>query len=430
MAIIDGTPGDDGLFGTPDDDTINGLAGNDVERARAGNDTLNGDDGHDFLVGGDGNDTLNGGNGDDYLRGGEGNDIIDGGAGFDRAAFTVAVNDASIGETGVQAGATVDLNIQGVAQDTGHGMDTLIGIENVSGTTYDDTLIGNSGDNWIWGEGGNDNLQGGGGNDLVETDAGNSFMDGGSGVDTAGFRGSDTFSSGVNVSLALQGSAQTVAAGASITLNNFENLTGTIHDDTLTGDSGDNVLAGDEGDDTLVGGAGNDTLYGDGQIAADTHGTGYSGPITLVGNLFAGGIPAEPPLPGNDVLNGGRGDDYLYGGGGNDTMTGGQGHDHFVIEAYSYRDTITDFSNQDTVVFNVPGVNAFSDLTFVSVGNDTLVTWGSMSDSLLLQSVKPNQLSASDFQFGASSAAAGAMSFAAEDHSANAAHLITHDYMF
>jgi serralysin len=204
MAIIDGTASDNFLIGTAGDDTINGYAGNDVERAFAGNDTLNGDDGHDYLVGGDGDDGLHGGSGDDYLRGGEGNDLLDGGDGFDRASFTVLVDDPSIGETGVQTGATVDLNIQGVAQDTGHGMDTLIGIENVSGTAYADTLIGDATDNWIWGEDGNDSLQGGGGNDLVETDAGNSVMDGGAGIDTAGFHGNDTFLSGVDVSLALQ----------------------------------------------------------------------------------------------------------------------------------------------------------------------------------------------------------------------------------
>ncbi|MCH8614633.1 hypothetical protein LZ016_00735 [Sphingomonas sp. SM33] len=69
-----------------------------------------------------------------------------------------------------------------------------------------------------------------------------------------------------------------------------------------------------------------------------------------------------------------------------------------MIEWVSDRDTITDFSNQDTIVFNLPTVRAFDDLMFVAVGNDTL-TWG-RSDSLLLQGVKPNQLSASDFSFG------------------------------
>ena len=46
---------------------------------------------------------------------------------------------------------TVDLNLQGTAQDTGQGMDTLIGIENVSGSIYGDHLVGDEGDNVLWG---------------------------------------------------------------------------------------------------------------------------------------------------------------------------------------------------------------------------------------------------------------------------------------
>lgn len=366
---IDGTPGDDALVGTAGDDIINGYAGNDVLRGRAGNDTLNGDDDHDFLVGGDDNDILNGGNGDDYLRGGEGDDVIDGGAGFDRAAFTVLVNNPAIGETGVQVGATVDLNIQGVAQDTGHGMDTLIGIENVSGTAYDDMLTGNGGDNWIWGEGGNDTLSGGGGNDLVETDAGNSVLDGGLGNDTAGFQGLDSFTSGVTVSLALQGAAQTVAAGSSITLSGFENLTGTIHDDMLSGDGGDNVLAGNAGNDTLLGGAGSDTLYGDGTIAPDTHGLGYSGPITTTAD--GGGA-------GNDILDGGAGDDIMNGGAGIDTASFASWSEGVTVglgvggNGFASNDLGTE-NDQLLGIENVTG-SAFSD--FINGNNDSNVLNG------------------------------------------------------
>ena len=404
MPTIDGTAGDDFLVGTEDADTINGHEGNDGVRGRGGDDLLNGGDGHDFMVGGDGNDTLNGGNDDDYLRGGEGDDVIAGGAGYDRAAFTVLVNDPSIGETGVQTGATVDLNLQGVAQNTGHGMDILTGIEHVSGTAYNDILIGDSNDNWIWGEGGDDILQGGGGNDLIETDSGNSVLDGGSGVDTAGFAGIDTFLSGVSVSLAMQGTAQTVAPGSNITLSNFENLTGTRHDDTLIGDDGANVLAGNVGNDVLSGGRGDDVLYGDGAIRPDTHDTGGSGPITTFTDVTA----LYAAAPGNDTLDGGKGDDTLYGGGGDDIMTGGQGSDRFVIEADSGDDAITDFhKSQDLIFFDVAGVDDFGDLTLVAVGNDTVISWGT-GDSLLLEGVKPKHLDASSFEFGASTSGADA----------------------
>ena len=66
----------------------------------------------------------------------------------------------------------------------------------------------------------------------------------------------------MNVSLALQGSAQDTGGAGSDTLTNIENLTGSAHDDTLTGDANANTLSGLAGDDTLQGGAGNDTLDG------------------------------------------------------------------------------------------------------------------------------------------------------------------------
>jgi Ca2+-binding RTX toxin-like protein len=389
---------DDTFIGSANDDTASGEDGNDLLRGRAGNDTLNGGGGHDYLMGGDGNDSLAGGSGDDYLRGAEGDDVIDGGAGFDRAAFTVINANPAIGESGAAVGATVDLNIQGVAQNTGHGMDTLIGIEHVSGTTYNDVLTGNGGDNWVWGEGGNDTLSGGGGNDLVEVDAGNSVMDGGSGTDTAGFYGSDTFTSGVSVSLALQGGAQTVAAGSSMTLTNFENLTGTRQNDSLTGDGGDNVLAGADGADTLSGGAGNDTLYGDGQILPDTHGTGRSGPIVTVADVavFSGGSSVD----GDDTLDGGKGDDTFYGGGGADTLTGGKGADTFHFSAGDGGDTITDFNGKEGDVIRVHG---YSSYTLTQVGKDVMISF-SPTDYIILEKTKVKQVSAGDIVLDSSSA--------------------------
>lgn len=401
MAIFDGTPGDNYLLGTGGDDTINGFGGNDWALGEAGNDAIDGGDGNDLLNGQQGDDSIYGGNGDDLIQPGTGNDYLDGGAGYDRVSYAFVGTDAV-------SGVTVSLGLQGAWQDTGGGgTDYLIGIEHLTGTRYDDTLTGDDNDNWLWsgldpetGIAGNDTISGGGGNDLIQIGLGNVTVAGGSGSDTLSFLGVEmAVFSGLTFDLSLQGTTQVTSFG-DVSATDFENLSGTIFADRLSGDGNANILAGDRGDDELFGGAGDDMLYGDGEFRVDTHNLGYSGPIVLIGDLFAGARSTDPAVrPGDDVLNGGRGEDFLYGGGGDDVMTGGQGHDHFVIEWLSNRDTITDFSNQDTIVFNAPTVRAFSDLTFVEVGNDTLITWGT-SDSLLLQGVKPNQLSASDFSFG------------------------------
>ena len=322
-----GTPGNGEASGADGNDTLVGienLTGSAFDDVLAGNNfdnVLTGGDGNDLLRGRDGNDVLLGGNGDDFLNGGLGDDIIDGGAGYDRATF---YNDAT-------TGVTVDLNMQGVAQDTGQGMDTLIGIENVSGSSFGDTLIGDEGDNWLWGSGAalfdsnnnfigysslnNDTLIGNGGNDLLTVGVGNHTLNGGSGVDTVNFTDGGPVS-GVTVSLAVSG-AQNTGAG-SWTLTGIENLSGGVGNDTLTGDGSDNVLAGDLGNDTLIGGAGNDVLYGDGAIGADTHGTGLSGPVTTFADITTTDATL---IPGNDILEGGLGNDQLYGGGGIDTAS-------------------------------------------------------------------------------------------------------------
>ncbi|HEX6375690.1 MAG TPA: hypothetical protein VFZ91_08205 [Allosphingosinicella sp.] len=304
---VTGSEHDDLIFGDGGPNTLAGLGGNDSLFGFGGDDTLDGGDDHDFMRGGLGADTLLGGNGDDFLNGQAGDDVMDGGAGFDRASFA----------SGATAAVTVDLNIQGVAQDTGQGNDTLIGIEHASGTAFNDTLTGNGGDNWLWGIGGNDIISAGGGNDLVQVGNGNSTADGGLGTDTLGFPNGANITGGVTVSLLLQGAAQNTGQGM-MTLSGFENLSGSIFDDSLTGDGNDNLLAGDVGNDSLSGGAGNDTLYGDGRVAPDTHGTGGSGPIVTDADVSL--LPDDGPA-GDDLLEGGDGDDTIHGGGGTDTAS-------------------------------------------------------------------------------------------------------------
>jgi Ca2+-binding RTX toxin-like protein len=330
--------------------------------------------------------------GDDFLNGGLGDDLLDGGDGFDRAAYS----------TGATAGVTVNLNIVG-AQNTGsQGIDTLVGVEHVSGTHFDDVLTGDSGDNWLWGGSngsgvtGNDTISAGGGNDLVQLGAGTHTADGGTGVDTLSLHGNgtDVTAAGVTVSLALQGAAQATEQGM-MTLSGFENLSGSTFDDVLAGDAGANLLAGEAGNDSLAGGDGADILYGDGRVWADTHGIGTSGPIVTVEDIG---------IAGNDTLDGGKGNDVLNGGGGDDVLTGGAGQDRFVFGPASGDDRITDFAKKDVIAFEgVAGVDDFSDLTLTASGKGTLVSWGT-GDSILVEGIKPNKLSASDFDFGAPAA--------------------------
>ncbi|MEE1892252.1 retention module-containing protein [Pseudomonas otitidis] len=130
----------------------------------AGGHTLNGNGGNDVLLGNDGDDTLNGGSGNDLLVGGSGNDNLDGGSGTDTAGYQDAT-----------AGVNVSLGISGQQNTGGAGLDTLVNIENLTGSNFNDTLTGNSGANVLSGLAGNDTLIGAGGNDTLT---------GGDGADT------------------------------------------------------------------------------------------------------------------------------------------------------------------------------------------------------------------------------------------------------
>ncbi len=381
MAVIIGTNGNDAnLNGTPDNDEIYGLGGNDVLRGLGGNDLLFGGDGADILAGG------------------LGDDLIDGGAGGDRASYNA----------GAVAAVTVDLRLQGVAQDTGSfGFDTLVGIEHASGTNFDDVLTGNDGDNFLWGgpgTTGNDTISGGDGNDFIMTGKGNHVLDGGAGSgDIWSLYGNGStvdMPGGVTASLALQGAAQDTGQGI-MTATGFEHMHGTLFDDTLTGDGRDNVLAGGEaGSDHLVGGEGNDTLLGDGFF------------LFFGGEILRADYANTPFTHGNDVLEGGEGHDRLLGGEGNDILSGGGGHDRFVFGGTTFfggrvvaagQDTITDFQKKDVLEFDYADLDEMSDLVIVQNGANVVISWG--TDSITLENFKLKHLSADNFDFGAAAAA-------------------------
>lgn len=134
--------------------TING-AGNASDNVIVGNDANN------MLSGYSGNDALRGGLGDDTLNGGDGNDTLNGGAGNDTASYY-----------GASIGVTVNLALTGAQDTAGAGSDTLLRVENITGSAFGDVLTGNGGANAIDGAAGNDIINGSAGADLLTGGAG------------------------------------------------------------------------------------------------------------------------------------------------------------------------------------------------------------------------------------------------------------------
>ena len=146
---IHGLGGDDDLFGDDGRDKLFGGDGNDWLEGGRGKDELNGGDNNDFLWGQDGDDELDGGNNDDYLDGGIGADTLDGGDGRDIASYYGS-------EEGVHVSLQPFVLIGGGNTGGDAEGDTLVNIEDLAGSRYDDELFGNDQANLLWGMEGND----------------------------------------------------------------------------------------------------------------------------------------------------------------------------------------------------------------------------------------------------------------------------------
>ncbi|MEP4887587.1 MAG: hypothetical protein ABJ215_14535, partial [Alphaproteobacteria bacterium] len=259
IANLTGSSNGDTLTGDGNANLLSGEAGDDTLNGGAGNDTLNGGADVDTLNGGTGNDTLDGGAGNDTLSGDAGADSLTGGAGTDTATYASAA-----------AGLTADLDTSGNNSGDASG-DTYNGIENLTGSNFDDTLTGDTGDNLLSGGLGNDTLNGGTGDDR---------FDGGAGTDTVTYASA---SAAVTVSLtALTGSG---AGADTFVVNTVENITGSNFDDSLTGDGNANNIIGGTGNDTIDGRAGDDVLDGEGGTDTVTYANAGSG---VTASLAAG----------------------------------------------------------------------------------------------------------------------------------------------
>jgi Ca2+-binding RTX toxin-like protein len=410
---IDGAAGDDLLLGGDGNDTVSGSAGRDLLIGGAGNDKLQGGDDVDvvsyadaaegvnvnltsgaalggassgtdrlfsiqgaigafwysntligdvqdnILIGGIAQDYLHGGDGTDILGGGGGGDTLIGGRGGDfffGGGQVVIQGDLYGGPddpgdwvlyTGLNVSVTVDLlNNKTFGGAAG---DILFNVENLVGTEFQDTLIGNHEANILHALGGGGSLSGHGGDDVL-----------------IGGNGGDGISGGAG-------------------------------NDELTGDIGQDGLAGGDGDDVLDGGADADTLHGDAGNDRLTGGTGTD---------FLHGDAGDDEIEGgsaHDELYGGDGNDVLTGGASFDYLTGGAGQDQFVFDNGEVKgDQVFDFAITDDVmvVSGFTGLDSFDDMQgrLFQVGDDVVVKLDA-DDSALLHDTTVASLTSGNFLF-------------------------------
>ena len=195
---FDGTSGDvllsiENIVGTALGDILVGDSNNNVIEGGTGGDTINGKGGIDTvtyehsttavildlgatatygysfdgtsgdvlvgienIVGSSLADNLVGDGQNNLIEGGAGSDYINGKGGIDTVTY---VNSATAVTVDLGAAPTYGFSFDGISGDT------LLGIENVIGTSLNDTLVGDSGANTLDGMAGNDVLKGAGGAD-------------------------------------------------------------------------------------------------------------------------------------------------------------------------------------------------------------------------------------------------------------------------
>jgi Ca2+-binding RTX toxin-like protein len=103
---------------------------------------------------------------------------------------------------------------------------------------------------------------------------------------------------------------------------------------------------------------------------------------------------------GADTLIGNGKRNVLDGLGGDDMLKGGKGADTFVFTSGSGHDTIADFGHgRDRIdLSGYAGIDGFKDVDIAKRAHDTVITLSAM-DTITLQDMAPQHLSASDFLF-------------------------------
>ena len=395
--VIDGGGGEDWVSYSGSGAVSVNLATGAISGGHAQGDVLSNIEG---IYGSAFDDTLIGGDGRDQFAGQRGADRIDGGGGVDEASYF-----------GSSMAVSVNLATGAVSGGTAEG-DTLSGIEDLWGSSHDDTLVGDGGANEINGHTGDDLLTGGGGRDtfafgdlnfgvlthgndtitdftdgedridlgvfgqsattFAEVRAAATNLEGGVRLDLSGFGGGTVDVMGLALSdldaadfAGLLGTVAPNTAPAATERGDgaANTLTGGAGNDNVYGEGGNDALLGRGGDDYVDGGAGDDVLWGE---DGDDGLVGGSGNDTVFGqagaDTVAGGEGRDVVLAGEgaDLVSGDAGDDKMWGGAGADTLSGGDGRDFVAgggdgdqLFGGAERDYLAGESGNDTLVGGV-----------------------------------------------------------------------------
>ena len=360
QAKIVGTDGDDVIHGTPSRDVIWGGEGDDQIYGSLGNDLICGGPGSDLIHGGRGNDEVDGGAGDedrvvgdlgddkvmggsghrdeaagalgiDIVNGGPGNeDLVHGDYGWDRMSGGAGGDDIASFATKVAGGKGDGVWVSLARHRAlGDGHDKLFGFEDVEGSAFRDTLIGNRQANVIDGGLGYDKLVGGGGPDTL-----------------VGGQGSDGCTGAPKGGTQSCGKERAPKASAYVQLNPADGGAGL----QIVGGSGrdDFVVAYDEAAGAFSVSAAKALAIGPGctrpsggakQVTCPSGGhplwlMGDLGPgndsLRVEGSLLAVGTVRLAGGFGNDTIHGGPEDDLIEAGPGADKLYGGAGADGLV----------------------------------------------------------------------------------------------------